>query len=130
MTELGIILAGCFAWTFIEYGMHHWNGHLMKGKTLFSKEHLAHHSKKDHFSTLPKKVAYSGLIAVGLWVGGCCYWACIPARFSPEASFWAISYTSLFTGQITCWHQRRPMADGRGDTILAIIFPTHVLIME
>jgi hypothetical protein len=42
----------------------------MKGKTLFSKEHLAHHSKKDYFSTLPQKIAYSGLIAVGLWVGG------------------------------------------------------------
>lgn len=70
MTEVFIVLAGCFTWTFIEYGMHHWNGHLMKGKTLFSKEHLAHHSKKDYFSTARQKIAYSGLIAIGVWLVG------------------------------------------------------------
>ncbi len=51
-----VFIAGLVTWTLIEYGMHHWNGHLMKGKTHFSKEHLTHHTTKDHFSTLPEKV--------------------------------------------------------------------------
>ena len=61
---IGWFLAGCVVWTFIEYGMHHWNGHLLKGKSHFSSEHLRHHSRKDYFSPLHHKV----LVAVG--VGG------------------------------------------------------------
>ena len=49
-------LLGCVAWTFIEYGMHHWNGHLMKGRTHFSREHLKHHSKQNYFSPVWKKI--------------------------------------------------------------------------
>ena len=48
--------AGCITWTFIEYGMHHWNGHLLKGRTKFSREHLKHHVEKDYFSTGTEKV--------------------------------------------------------------------------
>ncbi|MBV71743.1 MAG: hypothetical protein CMH52_10425 [Myxococcales bacterium] len=50
-------LLGCFAWTFIEYGMHHWNGHLLKGRTRFSREHLKHHSQQDYFSPVWRKIA-------------------------------------------------------------------------
>ena len=46
------VAAGLFAWTFIEYAMHHWNGHLSKGKLAFSREHLAHHQKFDYVSPL------------------------------------------------------------------------------
>jgi len=47
---------GVAAWTLIEYGMHHWNGHLMKGKTHFSREHLRHHVKANYFSPMADKV--------------------------------------------------------------------------
>ena len=67
MTDLLVVLAGCLAWTFIEYGMHHWNGHLLKGRTRFSKEHLIHHSKKDYFTPWGRKLVFSLLIAMGLW---------------------------------------------------------------
>jgi 4-hydroxysphinganine ceramide fatty acyl 2-hydroxylase len=50
-------LGGCFAWTLIEYGMHNWNGHLLKGRTRFSREHLKHHVTKDYFSPFHAKVA-------------------------------------------------------------------------
>ncbi len=50
MAILLAFIAGAFAWTFTEYGMHHWNGHLSKGKLLFSREHLAHHRQFDYKS--------------------------------------------------------------------------------
>ena len=66
---------GCFAWTFIEYGMHHWNGHLMKGRTHFSREHLKHHSQQNYFSPVWKKivvaVSVTGTIVIAThpWIG-------------------------------------------------------------
>ena len=50
MSYVIAMFAGFFAWTFIEYAMHHWNGHLSKGKLAFSKEHLAHHRQFDYES--------------------------------------------------------------------------------
>jgi sterol desaturase/sphingolipid hydroxylase (fatty acid hydroxylase superfamily) len=48
--------------------MHHWNGHLLKGKTHFSTEHLRHHAKKDYFSPLSKKMVVA--VSVGSAIAG------------------------------------------------------------
>jgi hypothetical protein len=61
-----VFIGGLLTWTLIEYGMHHWNGHLMKGKTHFSKEHLKHHTTKDHFSTLPEKIRSAAPVSLAI----------------------------------------------------------------
>ena len=65
---------GVLAWTFTEYAMHHWNGHLLKGKTRFSKEHLAHHAKQDYFLPLPGKLMRGFLVLTPLGVASSMLW--------------------------------------------------------
>ncbi|MBI3785476.1 MAG: sterol desaturase family protein [Deltaproteobacteria bacterium] len=52
---LGFI-AGLVAWTFLEYVIHSWLGHLPKGKILISSEHLKHHADILYFTPLALKV--------------------------------------------------------------------------
>ena len=40
------LTAGFLVWTFVEYAMHNFNGHRMKGRTKFSREHLKHHAEE------------------------------------------------------------------------------------
>jgi len=58
MTALHLVsaLLGAFAWTFVEYVMHRFNGHELKGKTRFSREHLAHHADPGSFTSWPTKI--------------------------------------------------------------------------
>ena len=37
------VIVGMFSWSFAEYGIHNWVGHLGRGKNPFSREHLRHH---------------------------------------------------------------------------------------
>ena len=75
MTFLLWLLAGAFGWTFTEYGMHHWNGHLARGKLKFSREHLAHHRESDYFTSNLTKVQMATPIVLAVfgvtwwWVG-------------------------------------------------------------
>ncbi len=64
-------LAGAFAWTFAEYGLHHWNGHLTRGRTNFSKHHLHHHVEPEWFAPAWMKVRAAAWVcpSVGLAVG-------------------------------------------------------------
>ena len=57
LTAAANLLAGAFAWTFAEYGLHHWNGHRMLGKTTFSKLHLRHHADQRYFAPTSAKIA-------------------------------------------------------------------------
>ena len=41
MTLIAVFVAGLLAWTFAEYAIHNWYGHLGKGRNEFSREHLA-----------------------------------------------------------------------------------------
>ena len=52
---LGFV-AGLAAWTFLEYVIHFWLGHLPKGKILISSEHLKHHADILYFTPLRLKV--------------------------------------------------------------------------
>lgn len=70
---------GFLSWSFAEYAIHNWVGHLGKGRNEFSREHLAHHRDGNYFATTAKKawmalpvVAVLGPLAVliaGWWLG-------------------------------------------------------------
>jgi len=53
-------------WTFSEYAMHHWNGHLMKGRTDFSREHLKHHSTSGYMAPDWKKALAAVVVSIFL----------------------------------------------------------------
>lgn len=57
MNHIIALLAGASAWTFLEYALHSWNGHRMKGRTSFSRLHLAHHANPRFFAPTLYKVA-------------------------------------------------------------------------
>jgi sterol desaturase/sphingolipid hydroxylase (fatty acid hydroxylase superfamily) len=61
----GWFVLGGIGWTFLEYGLHRFAMHEMKGKGLASKEHLSHHADVTYFSPTPKKA----LTAVGFTAG-------------------------------------------------------------
>lgn len=53
---LFFFFAGVFSWTFAEYFLHNFVGHLGKGKNHFSREHLSHHANPNYFVPTAKKV--------------------------------------------------------------------------
>ncbi len=62
---IGGAALGAFAWTFAEYALHNWYGHVAKGRNHFSREHLKHHAKKDYFAPNSQKaLAALGVSAV------------------------------------------------------------------
>jgi sterol desaturase/sphingolipid hydroxylase (fatty acid hydroxylase superfamily) len=63
---------GVLAWTFAEYVLHRFDGHGMRGKTAFSREHLAHHADPLYFAPWWKKSLAA--IAVLLLFGGVGGW--------------------------------------------------------
>jgi len=67
----GWFIAGVFAWTLLEYVLHRFAGHVPKGKTKLSREHLAHHAKTDYFSPARGKLALAVPVvgSVGLLLG-------------------------------------------------------------
>lgn len=50
-------LAGAGLWSLLEYVLHRFDGHGMRGKTRFSREHLAHHADPRTFAPTAYKVA-------------------------------------------------------------------------
>ena len=63
---------GVLAWTFAEYVLHRFDGHGMRGKTAFSREHLAHHADPLYFAPWWKKALAA--VAVLLLFGGVGGW--------------------------------------------------------
>lgn len=80
-----LFVLGAFAWTFCEYAIHYWLGHLTKGRTEFSREHLAHHRVESYFTPTPKKARAAAIVLVPagilltLWAG--------PAGLAPTLGF-------------------------------------------
>jgi sterol desaturase/sphingolipid hydroxylase (fatty acid hydroxylase superfamily) len=58
------IILGALGWSFTEYAMHNWRGHLGRGRNEFSRQHLKHHVESGYFTPLGHK------ILVTLTVGG------------------------------------------------------------
>jgi sterol desaturase/sphingolipid hydroxylase (fatty acid hydroxylase superfamily) len=74
-TLLLSFIAGVVAWTFSEYAMHRFNGHGLKGRTAFSREHLRHHAERNYFTRHRTKVVMAtppvlGTIAIATWLVG------------------------------------------------------------
>ena len=51
----GTTLAGAVSWTVLEYGLHRFAMHELRGKGLASKEHLKHHADVTYFASTLKK---------------------------------------------------------------------------
>jgi len=64
---LGFI-AGLAAWTFLEYVIHFWLGHLPKGRILISAEHLKHHADILYFTPLRLKLRGAVPVLVSLLI--------------------------------------------------------------
>lgn len=68
-----LFLAGAMGWSLAEYGLHNWVGHLTRGRTGFSKEHLRHHADPWYFTPTPRKVRTAvpvlALIGAGFCLG-------------------------------------------------------------
>lgn len=58
---LPIVLA-FVTWTFLEYAMHNWWGHVPKGKNAFSKQHLTHHADSMYFAPTVEKAKMAALV--------------------------------------------------------------------
>jgi len=66
MPTLIAIVAGLISWSFLEYALHHWLGHLGRGRNPFSKEHLRHHARSDYFSPFRRKLSLALPVLTGL----------------------------------------------------------------
>ncbi len=60
-------VSGVFGWTLLEYIIHYPLGHLPKGKTLISSEHLKHHKDILYFS--PVRLKIRGAVPLLLLLG-------------------------------------------------------------
>ncbi len=66
---MNLIVAGALgvaSWTFAEYALHNWVGHLTRGRTEFSREHLAHHRVEGYFTPTGKKARTALLVLTPL----------------------------------------------------------------
>jgi len=57
------VVAGAFTWTFVEYALHAWVFHSKRGKTLFNREHLAHHARTSYFAPTRSKIVLASAVA-------------------------------------------------------------------
>lgn len=57
---IAFLISGIIAWTFTEYMLHRFLGHVHKGKNFFKAEHLIHHSKANYFAPAYNKDNSSG----------------------------------------------------------------------
>jgi sterol desaturase/sphingolipid hydroxylase (fatty acid hydroxylase superfamily) len=58
-------ISGIVLWTFLEYILHRFLGHVHKGKNFFKAEHSQHHAKFNYFAPAYKKT-FAGLVVMAL----------------------------------------------------------------
>ena len=71
ITALSLIAAfgiGAATWTFAEYALHNWVGHLGRGKNHFSRVHLRHHVEGDYFAENWQKVLFGFILGTPMWL--------------------------------------------------------------
>jgi sterol desaturase/sphingolipid hydroxylase (fatty acid hydroxylase superfamily) len=70
MIHLAALVAGAFAWTLAEYGLHRWIFHELPRPVLGAAEHRQHHARPDYFAPAWQKglaaLAVSAALLVGL----------------------------------------------------------------
>lgn len=104
-------LAGAFLWTFTEYALHNWVGHLSKGKREFSKQHLRHHAETDWFApTRDKAIAALKVMAVmvplTLWLLGYPYGGSFSAGFMVMYVAYEVVHRRSHTHGPRGWYSR------------------------
>lgn len=62
-----MLLCGIVFWTFMEYVLHRFLGHVHKGNNFFKAEHLTHHSKVNYFAPFYKKIIASFILSIILF---------------------------------------------------------------
>ena len=60
------VAIGALSWSFAEYALHHWLGHLGKGRNHFSREHLQHHAQAHYFAPSWQKFAAAAVVTIVL----------------------------------------------------------------
>ncbi len=85
------VLAGAWGWTLAEYVLHRFDGHGMRGRTRFSREHLAHHADPMYFAPTAYKVAVAVAVAVPLALAG---WALFGGPGVAFAASFAATYAA------------------------------------
>lgn len=78
---------GILTWSFAEYALHNWYGHVAKGRNRFSREHLKHHTNGQYFApTWEKAIAASIAMAIAtpaaLWIAGTLLGLCYALAFA------------------------------------------------
>lgn len=63
LTMIVFVLIGMVLWTFAEYMLHRFLGHVHKGVNFFKKEHVVHHAKVNYFAPVYKKIIAVVIIA-------------------------------------------------------------------
>jgi sterol desaturase/sphingolipid hydroxylase (fatty acid hydroxylase superfamily) len=89
MTMLLAGALGALGWTFAEYVLHRFDGHGMKGRTPFSREHLAHHADPTYFAPSWKKAAAAVVVVSAMGSAG---WAVVGL---PGIAF-AVGFTTMY----------------------------------
>lgn len=59
-------ITGIFFWTFMEYILHRFLGHVHKGKNFFKTEHVLHHSTSNYFAPKYKKAIAASIFTPSL----------------------------------------------------------------
>lgn len=87
----GAAVTGVLSWSALEYGLHRFLMHEMKGKGLASREHLKHHADVTYFAPASKKaLSAAGTTAVAF-----------PVATAVMGRRWATAYT---TGLISMYY--------------------------
>jgi hypothetical protein len=63
----GTAFAGAASWTVLEYGLHRFAMHELRGKGMASKEHLKHHADVTYFASTLKKGMSAVTTAAVVW---------------------------------------------------------------
>ncbi|MBW2258241.1 MAG: sterol desaturase family protein [Deltaproteobacteria bacterium] len=115
MTLLLSLAAGVFSWTFAEYAIHNWVGHKTRGRTEFSREHLAHHRDTRYFSPNAKKVtaAVPVIVPMGIvsvfaagWVHGLAFTLAFAATYVAYEVLHRRTHTHAPVGPHARWARR------------------------
>jgi len=61
-----LFFTGIITWTFLEYMLHRFLGHVHKGKNFFKAEHQVHHSKANYFAPFYKKALAAFVVSIFL----------------------------------------------------------------
>ena len=147
-TLLLSLLAGAAGWSFLEHALHGWGGHLARGRTFFSREHLAHHANPGYFTPTPLKLATAApfLIALGaaaVWLAGAFAGLAFTASLAATWTLYELAHRRIHTHPPTSafsrWrrlnhihhHFREPrMNHGVTTPLWDFVFRTHVAVTE